>query len=132
MKSFSRIDVPLGYSDVRDLPEFASYRVDQTVTLNRFRNGDAVCFRVNDDEDDAENFGWVIGLPGDTISIKDKTIFVNGTATTRGDPVYCGNCGPIIVPQDHLYVVTDIHHIDSVTCGPLPASAIIGRIGKLP
>jgi Signal peptidase, peptidase S26 len=132
MKSLARVDVPLGYSDVRDLPEFTSYRADQTVRFANYQIGDGVCFRLGTEEDLAINFGWVAGLPGDSVSVANGQLLINGNPAVHGEVVPLSNCGPIQIPRDHLFIVTDQHQRDSVKYGSLPASALIGRIGRLP
>ena len=132
MKSLARIDVPVGYSDVRDLPEYSSYRADQTVRFANYRVGDGVCYRLGSDEDLAINFGWVAGLPGDSFAISGGRILINGKPAVHGEPVEIGDCGPVPIPRDHLFIVTDQHQRDSLSYGTLPASALIGRVGELP
>ncbi len=132
MKSLARIDVPIGYTDVRDLPEYSSYRADQTVRFANYRVGDGVCYRLGSDEDLAINFGWVAGLPGDSFAISGGHILINGKPAVHGEPVEMGDCGPVHIPRDHLFIVTDQHQRDSLSYGPLPASALIGRVGELP
>jgi hypothetical protein len=132
IKSFSSKSVPPGYSDVSGLPEFGSYSVDQTVRFQDYRAGDALCFRLGESDDLAVNFAWVVGLPGDSIAVKSGQITVNGMPTERGSALSMNDCGPIQVPRDHVYVLSDKHQRDSIAQGPLPAAAIIGRIGSLP
>ena len=40
--------------------------------------------------------------------------------------------GPMVVPENHVYVVTTLHVTDSVIRGPLPLSALRGRLVGFP
>ena len=132
MKSFSRVQVPMGYSDVANLAEFSSYRVDQTVTLTAWRPGDAACWRLGADADRAINFGWIAALPGDQIHLRDGHLEINGQRCPHGDTIELPDCGPMRVPDRHFYVISDRHQNDSVAHGPLPISALRGRLEALP
>lgn len=132
IKSFSRVQVPSGYSDVAHLNEFTSYRVDQTVTLSAWHPGDAACWRLGADADRAVNFGWIAALPGDQIQVRDGHLEVNGHLCPLGDAIALPDCGPVRIPDRHFYVVSDRHQNDSVAHGPLPISALRGRLGAFP
>jgi signal peptidase I len=73
----------------------------------------------------------VIGLPGDTVQIKDGKVFVNGEALNEpyemAKPDY--DYGPIKVPADSYFVLGDNRNdsLDSHIWGVLPAKNIIGR-----
>ena len=58
---------------------------------------------------------------------------VNGTACKRSGmlPRYPDE-GRLVIPANHVYVVTTLHTTDSVAQGPLPAAAIRGRIAEFP
>jgi signal peptidase I len=55
----------------------------------------------------------VIGIGGDKIEIKDKTIFINGTLFKDNTGIYTdtvqqrNNFGPVTVPKDSLFVLGD-------------------------
>ncbi len=132
MKSLSRVQVPSGYSDVDKLSEFSSYRMDQTVTLEAWHPGDAACWRLGPDEERAVNLGWIAALPGDLVQVRAGRLQVNGQACPQGDLILLPDCGPIRVPARHLFVISDRHQGDSIAHGPLPASALRGRLGSLP
>ncbi|KLU62411.1 signal peptidase IB [Peptococcaceae bacterium CEB3] len=73
----------------------------------------------------------VIGLPGDTVQIKDGKVFVNGTALNEpyemAKPDY--DYGPIKVPADTYFVLGDNRNdsLDSHIWGVLPAKNVVGR-----
>jgi hypothetical protein len=59
-------------------------------------------------------------------------ILVNGKPITRGGDVTMSDSAAITIPLNHVFIVTDLHHRDSIALGPLPAAALIGRINKFP
>ncbi|CAA7602381.1 Peptidase S24/S26, beta-ribbon domain protein [Acididesulfobacillus acetoxydans] len=73
----------------------------------------------------------VIGLPGDTVQIKDGKVFVNGKALNEpyemAKPDY--DYGPIKVPADSYFVLGDNRNdsLDSHIWGVLPAKNVVGR-----
>jgi signal peptidase I len=90
----------------------------------------------------------VIGLPGETVEIRDKTVYINGQALEepyahflepplhRDDPEYGlrseglrDNWGPEVVPPGHLFVLGDNrdNSRDSRFWGFLPRDQVKGR-----
>jgi hypothetical protein len=132
VRMMSRAHVPSGYTDINGMQEFTSYRVDRNVTITQFQPGDALCYRISDQEEGQTTFGWVAGLPGDAVAISKGQLLVNGKPCERGDKILLPDCGPIQVPAKHLFVVSDRHERDSTARGPIPAIAIHGRLGALP
>jgi signal peptidase I len=76
----------------------------------------------------------VIGLPGDTIVVRDGTVFVNGVALEESE--YTAPYGPTYqrglqtVPQDHYFVLGDNRNNsqDSTSFGPVHKSSIVGKV----
>lgn len=76
----------------------------------------------------------VMGLPGDTIEIKDSTVYVNGQPLTES---YINNTEPymdmeaVTVPEDTVFVMGDnrAHSLDSRTnyIGPIATDQIVGH-----
>ncbi len=111
------------------------------------RRGDVVVFKFP--EDPARDFiKRVIGLPGETVEIKGKTVFVDGKALEEpyarfietplrpDDPEYGlrgesnrGTWGPETVPADKLFVLGDNrdNSRDSRFWGYLPIDQVKGR-----
>ena len=74
----------------------------------------------------------VIAIGGDTIEIRDNSLFINGTAIdepylTRS--VQMPDLEPLRVPADHVFMMGDNRNQseDSRRFGPVPESSIIGR-----
>jgi signal peptidase I len=77
----------------------------------------------------------VIGLPGDTVEIRDGAVWVNGTRleepyTYDGQPTVASDDPPRwVVPAGQLFVMGDhrMASADSRAFGPIDRSTIIGR-----
>jgi signal peptidase I len=83
----------------------------------------------------------VIGLPGESIVIKDDRVYVNGavldepylppgTRTVNTNSVHpCTNEAPCVVPPDSVWVMGDNRSSsqDSRVIGPIPIERIVGR-----
>ncbi len=73
----------------------------------------------------------VIGLPGETIAIKQGTLYVNGQPIREdylnGETV--GDFGPVTVPLDSVFVMGDNRNNseDSRAFGPLKRTLIVGQ-----
>jgi len=73
----------------------------------------------------------VIGLPGETIAIKQGTLYVNGQPVREdylnGETV--GDFGPVTVPLDSVFVMGDNRNNseDSRAFGPLKRTLIVGQ-----
>ena len=75
----------------------------------------------------------VVGLPGETIEIRQGTLYVNGKTVPEPyvPPQYedSSDFGPVRVPKDSFFVLGD-HRIssnDSRVFGPVPSRFIYGR-----
>jgi signal peptidase I len=77
----------------------------------------------------------VIGLPGDTVEIKDGGVWVNGIALDEtylhGDTTDCQPraCDPVVVPEGSVFVLGDnrAHSSDSRYFGTVEISDIVGK-----
>jgi signal peptidase I len=73
----------------------------------------------------------VIGLPGETVEIREGRVWVNGQALDEAylAPVTQQDYGPLTVPQGHVFVMGDNRNYsnDSRFFGPVPVSQIWGR-----
>ncbi len=110
-----------------------------SVTWGTIHRGDVVVFRAPEAAHVAcqDNLPVyvkrVIGLPGDHLTSKGNTIYVNGKPLDEnwphteplGSPI-----GNVTVPAHSYFMMGDNHadSCDSRSWGPLPASAIIGKV----
>lgn len=81
-----------------------------------------------------ENFvKRAIGLPGETIEIRDSTVYIDGVPLEEDyvNPVPYFDYGPTVVPEGHVFVMGDnrANSMDSRAgqVGPIPEDAIVGH-----
>lgn len=120
---------------------------DRVLAKKPVQRGHVVVFKFP--EDPTRDFiKRVIGLPGETVEIRDKTVFINGQALVEpyahflepplhhDDPEYGlrsegvrDNWGPEVVPAGHLFVLGDNrdNSRDSRFWGFLPRDQVKGR-----
>jgi signal peptidase I len=74
----------------------------------------------------------VVGLPGETVEIRDGQVYINGEPLV--EPFINGDTRPgrnehVIVPPLHVFVLGDNrnHSNDSRSFGPVPIENIVGR-----
>jgi len=103
------------------------------------RRGDVIVFRAPDSTPGAPERDFikrVIGLPGDTVLIKDCTVFVNGEPLKEtyiaAEPTYTyppDGARPATVPKGQYFVLGDNRNnsSDSHSWGMLPKENIIGQ-----
>ncbi|MBM4125070.1 MAG: signal peptidase I [Nitrospira sp.] len=100
-------------------PPVTCYTSRTLVSFGQPERGDVIVFRYPEDEE-KDFIKRIVGLPGDQIEIRNKTVLVNGVPmddrayTQRIDPgVIDGminprdNFGPITVPEDAYFVMGD-------------------------
>ncbi|HEY6563772.1 MAG TPA: signal peptidase I [Pirellulaceae bacterium] len=105
----------------------------------RFRQphrGEVVSLALPVDES-IEDARRIIGLPGDTVEIRDRRAILNGQplrepyVVLRG-PTYAQNrnLAPVVIPPGHCFVLGDYRNadLDSRTWGPIDQSAIRGLV----
>jgi len=113
--------------------------VGERVFVNKFvyrfsepERGDIIVFRSTEGGNE-DLIKRVVGLPGDTIEVRDGVLFVNGEH--REEPYLnkqfpdSGSYGPITVPPNHLFMMGDnrANSRDSRFFGPLPFENIEGE-----
>ena len=108
------------------------------------RRGDVIVFKYPE-EPERDFIKRIIGLPGDTLELRNKKIFINGTALSEPYTFFLqpaveresdelshdvrNNFGPVTVPPDHYFAMGDNrdNSQDSRYWGFLPRSYIKGR-----
>lgn len=101
------------------------------------QRGDVIVFKAPVNEED-DYIKRIIGLPGDTISIKDGSVYVNGQKLeetylpsglyTNGG-IFLPNNKEIVVPDNYFFVMGDNrpYSSDSRAWGFVPKKNIIGK-----
>lgn len=132
----SRVQIPSDYSEIPipNVESYPSYSLEADVPIARLRRGDAVCFRFADSEGNLRDaYGFVAGTPGDSVAIAGGLVQVNGKPDRNAASVGAlPDAGPLVVPAQHVYVVTTQHQTDSIVRGPIPAAALRGRLLDFP
>ena len=83
-----------------------SYRVGE------IGRGDIVVVRAASDDGDKTVIKRAIGLPGETVEIRDNSVIINGTLALEEsdylpEGTINGDFGPIEIPQDKLFLLGD-------------------------
>jgi signal peptidase I len=116
--------------------------------LDRLARRDIIVFEFP--KDPSKKFVQrIIGLPGETIEIRDKALFINGAPIEENYTIYADprilpagqgifpldamprdNFGPITVPEDHLFVMGDNRDLsnDSRFWGFVAVSKVKGKV----
>ncbi|HKH10802.1 MAG TPA: signal peptidase I [Rubrobacter sp.] len=95
------------------------------------RRGDLVAFRG---AGGGVMIKRAVGLPGDTVAVRDGVLYVNGTRVVEPYVNYGLNesnyFGPVRVPGDHVFVMGDHRENsrDSREFGPVRRGDLIGRV----
>lgn len=114
-------------------PEWREGRPVFFLRLGGVRRGDVVVLRV---DVRGTVLRRVVAVPGDTVELRDGTLFVNGLAErgsysiTRTDPVPDGQRYPLILRRDEYFVLGDRREtaLDSRSFGPVTMRNILGRV----
>jgi signal peptidase I len=110
------------------------------VSINEPQRGDIIVFEFPEDPD-KDFIKRVVGIPGDTIEIRNKKLFVNGKPTESTHSVFKDpkvlparmqprdNFGPVNVPPGKLFVMGDNrdHSYDSRFWGYVDLVAVKGK-----
>lgn len=97
--------------------------------------GQIVVLYKTADHDDDPLIKRVIGLPGDTVEVRDGKVYVNGELLdepyTYGKRTNCNAyCRPVTLGADQYWVMGDNrpNSLDSRTFGPVSSDRIVGRV----
>lgn len=109
------------------------------VPIRTPQHGDVIVFRFPEDKE-KDFIKRVIGVPGDTIQVKNKVLFVNGQAQNESYAIYDrsfsppgmserDNFGPVSVPEHAYFVMGDNrdHSLDSRFWGFVDFSELKGK-----
>jgi signal peptidase I len=106
--------------------------------LRPIRRGDIVVFRFPQDET-RDFIKRVVGLPGETLEIRDRQVFIDGKPLQEPYAVYSEfpplgsplpyHLGPIVIPPGHLFMMGDNrdNSLDSRSWGLLEESKVVGE-----
>jgi hypothetical protein len=137
------------YRDLRDIPRYSDVSFDGTVTLEQLQIGDLVVFKLGEKKELKFLFGYVAGLPGNKIGLKNRMVQIDGrdylaeVAQARGvtaDKMRQGWRPPehtvpdraaVEIPAHHAFIVSDRHIYDSLVLGPIPRANILGRVTSI-
>lgn len=98
--------------------------------------GDIIVFNAPTAGSDKPFIKRVIGLPGETVSVRDGQVLINGRTL---DEDYLGSTATswpgrpdgyeLVVPEDHYFVLGDNRNnsTDSRSFGPVPMDSVIGK-----
>lgn len=126
-------------------PPVTCYTSQPIVRFGDPQRGDIIVFRYPEDED-KDFIKRIVGLPGDTVEIRNKAVFVNGALledkafTQRVDPgIIDGtltprdNFGPVTVPERSYFVMGDNRDqsLDSRFWGYVSEEKIRGRAFRI-
>jgi len=107
-----------------------------TPRFDTYKRGDIVVFTPPPDfgaQDETPFIKRIIGLGGDTVEIRDGSVFINGTKLDEADYLFATTVPDEehrwVIPEDELFLMGDhrSNSADSRTFGPVPASLVIGR-----
>ena len=126
----------LGVTLVHDADMEPTYREGRPVLFLRLggvKRGDVVALGV---DVRGTVLRRVVAVPGDTVELRDGTVFVNGLAErgnysiTRTDPVPGGPGYPLILRADEYFVLGDRREtaLDSRSFGLVTMENILGRV----
>jgi signal peptidase I len=112
------------HTDQRLVVEKVSYR------LHGPRRGDVVVLRLPERGPELL-IKRIIGLPGETIEVRNGTVYINDQPLEEPYTVRSanGSYGPTIVPEGNVFVMGDNRGAsnDSRVFGPVPLERVVGR-----
>lgn len=98
--------------------------------------GDIIVFKFPEDEK-KDFIKRVIGLPGDTLEVREKIVYINGAAIEEPYVIHTkynmmpirDNFGPVTVPEGQFFVMGDNREgsYDSRWWGPVKREKIVGK-----
>ena len=120
-------------------------RIGDYLLVNKFvyvfrpiRRGDIIVFKFPRDET-RDFIKRVVGLPGETLEIRDRQVFIDGKPLHESYAVYSEppllrspapyHLAPIVIPPGHLFVMGDNrdNSLDSRSWGLLEEAKVVGE-----
>ncbi len=108
---------------------------EQTASPLSLHRGQIVVLYKSDDRGDDPLIKRVIGLPGETVEIREGKVLIDGELLDEpylhGRRTQCNRyCTPLTLDADEYFVMGDNRpqSLDSRTFGPVPAGRIVGRV----
>ena len=99
------------------------------------QHGQVVVFFKTPSRDEDALIKRAIGLPGDTVELRDGAVLINGVLLNEpyvnGAQTFCSNyCAPFTLGLDEYFLMGDnrANSLDSRSFGPIPASQLVGRV----
>jgi signal peptidase I len=99
------------------------------------QRGQVVVFFKTASRDEDALIKRAIGLPGDTVELRNGAVLINGAPADEpyinGAQTSCGDyCRPFTLGPDEYFLMGDnrANSLDSRNFGPIPASQIVGRV----
>ncbi len=123
---------PSLHTDQRLIVEKLSYNrfLRQTLGLEGPQRGNVVVINLESQNNELL-IKRVIGLPGDTVEVRDNRVFVNNQPLNEPyvADITAGYYGPIVVPPLHIFVLGDNRNFsnDSRNFGTIPLKDVVGR-----
>jgi signal peptidase I len=130
------IDAVVGRVRVENISMQPTLHQDQFILVNKlayrlgdFQRGDIIVFHFPGDPRE-DYIKRVIGLPGDTVEIRDQNVFVNGQMLEEDYVAALPNyTKTTVVPEDGLFVLGDNRNqsSDSHMWGTVPVNNVVGK-----
>lgn len=120
------------HTDQRLIVEKLSYNrvLRQTLALEGPQRGDVVVIKL-DNQHNELLIKRVIGLPGDTVEVRDNRVYVNSQPLNEPylADITAGYYGPTVVPPLQIFVLGDNRNFsnDSRSFGTVPLKNVVGR-----
>lgn len=91
-----------------------TFQINDTICTNKLvyffeepKRGEIISFKLTDDDKDKYT-KRIIGVPGDTVTIKEGYVYINNEKIEQDYTIYLNeNAGPFRVPEDTYFIMGD-------------------------